>query len=311
MTEKELKQELKKGQVASRYLLVGDEPLLMENAVTAIKEALGIKAELDLEIHSAAELNLEEIVPRLYMNSLLASRRLFVIKNLEELDEGELKNLAAAAGTGSLPNCLIMMYRSQKEDNNFTRTATRVAGFFPQTECVVFAPEKHKVREWITRRSQRQQMGLTPQMISYLEEEFETDVTGLKNELDKIENYLYEHKSLTPADIHDLAVGAGALNPMRFTDDFFRGQASTLRNFEDCRLYLEKNDYPGLVYGLAWRLLKLADRFRDRAAIVSLLDELLTLDRKIKTGSWFIDVYFELLLEQKWQLFGKGDGYGQ
>lgn len=302
---------MKKGPVASRYLLVGDEPLLMENAMTAIKNALKIKDDLDVEIHSAPELNLEEIVPRLYMSSLLASRRLFVIKNLEELEDGELKKLAAATGTGSLPNCLILMYHGPKEENGLSRTANRVAGFFPQAVCVVFMPEKHKVREWIARRSQRQQMGLTPQIISYLEEEFETDVTGLKNELDKIENYLYEHKSLTPAGIRDLAVGTGALNPMRFTDDFFHGRASTLRNFEDCRLYLEKNDYPGLIYGLGWRLLKLADRFRDHGAVTALLDELLTLDRKIKAGSWFIDIYFELLLEQKWQLFGKGDGYGQ
>ena len=309
MTDKDLRQELKNGRISNRYLLISDEPLLIDNTVTAIKETIGIRDELDMESYSASEIELDDVIPRFYMSSLLSPRRLFLIKNLEDLDDSGLKDLQAAIGHGSLPNCLVLTYRLDKSDASHHRESDRIAGFFPDAACVIFQPEKNKVREWIAKRDQRSKLCLTPEMVAYLEEEFENDVTGLKNEMEKIENFLFEHKSLTAAGIRDLAVGFGELDTMRFATAFINEHRSALRQFEDCRPYIDH--YPEVVFNLGWRLVKNAARFRDRKTVQALLDNLLVMDRKVKTSSQFVDVYVELLLERKWDLFGKGVGYGQ
>ncbi len=309
MIEKDVRHEMKNGRISSRYLLIGDEPLLIERTVATIKESLGVHDEFDVESYSASEIELDEVVPRFYTSSMLSSRRLFLIKNLEDLEESGLRDLQVAIGRGSLPNCLVLTYRLDKKDVDNRRKIDRITEIFPDTTFVTYQPEKHQVRDWIASRNRRSKLNLTPEMTEYLEEEFDNDVTGLKNEMEKIENFLFEQKSLTTAGIRDLAIGLGEFETMRFATAFINEDRSALQKFEDCRSYVDK--YEKVVSDLGWRLVKNAPRFRDRKMVQAVLDRLLAMDRKVKTSSQFVDVHVELLLERKWDLFGKGVGYGQ
>jgi len=309
MTDKELRDDLKNGRVSRQYILIGDEPLLIDNAIAAIKDALKIDNPFDYESVSLPDASVEEILPKLFVSSFLSARRLFVFRNLEELGDREIKEWQEAFNRQPYPNCAVLTYLSDKKDQWRKYDAEKIAGLFRSAQCVTFALDKTRVREWIVRRDKRSGLGLSLEMIDYLEEEFESDITGLKNELEKIENYLAERKSLSREEMRTLTSGLWDFDKYKFVNTFFFGGKDALRQFEESRPYI--GNYAEPVSTLGRRLVKNAARFRDGAGISDMLDALLTMDRKVKTSSLFMDLYFGIFLTKKWGVFKKGAAYGK
>jgi DNA polymerase III delta subunit len=304
MTDKEFRNDLKKGRIAAQYLLVGDEPLLIDNAITAIKDALKVDNPFDYESVSLPETSIDEILPKLFTGSFLSARRLFVFRNLEELSEREIKDWHEALNRMPLPNCAILTYLSDKENPWRKYDSEKIAGLLPAADCVTFILDRTRIREWIIRRDKRSGLGLSPEMVDYLEDEFDNDITGLKNELEKIENYLTERKTLSGEEMRSLAAGQGDFNQYKFINSFFAGDRNTLEHFEACRSFIESDLGPIAVLGK--RLMKNAVRFRDRADLPEMVGALLTMDQKVKTSSSFVDLYLEIFLTRRWDVLKKG-----
>ena len=57
MKAKQLREELSSGQIRNQYLLFGDEPLLIDRALEAIRSTLKIDESFDQERFSLAERN--------------------------------------------------------------------------------------------------------------------------------------------------------------------------------------------------------------------------------------------------------------
>jgi DNA polymerase III delta subunit len=309
MTDKELRNDLKSGRIASQYLLIGDEPLLIDNAIAAIKDALKIDNPFDYESTSLPDTSIDEILPKLFTASFLSARRLFVLRNLEELPEREIKDWHEAFNRQPLPNCAILTYVSDKENPWRKYDSEKIAGLLPAAQCVTFVLDRTRVREWIVRRDKRSGLGLSTEMVDYLEDEFENDITGLKNELEKIENYLAERKSLSADEMRSLSSGQGEFDKYKFVNSFFTGDRDMLGQFEACRSYIGSYAEPISILGR--RLVKNAARFRDRADLPEMVDALLTMDRKVKTSSFFVDLYLEIFLIKRWGAFKKGAAYGK
>jgi DNA polymerase III delta subunit len=309
MTDKDLRADLKNGRISNQYLLISDEPLLIDNAITTIKNTLKIDEAFDYDTYSLSETAFEDILPKLFLGSFLSPRRLFVFRNLEELNERELKDLQQALDRQPVPNCVIMTYLSDKENPWRKYDTEKIAAHFPNAQNVTFVPDRAQVREWIVKRNQRSKLGLSSEMIVYLEEEFESDVTGLKNELEKIENYLAERKALTPEEMRSLTAGLWDFNKYKFVDTFFLGGKGTLDQYEECRPYI--HNYAETVSIMGRRLIKNTARYRNGEGIAEMLDALLTMDRKVKTSSLFLELYLELFLTKKWGVFKKGAVYGK
>jgi DNA polymerase III delta subunit len=309
MTDKELRDDLKNGRISRQYILIGDEPLLIDNAIAAIKDALKIDNPFDYESVSLPDTSVEEILPKLFVGSFLSARRLFVFRNLEELGDREIKEWHEAFNHQPLPNCVVLTHVSDKENQWRKYDAEKIASLYPSAQCVTFVLDKTRVREWIVRRDKRSGLGLSPGMIEYLEDEFESDITGLKNELEKIENFLAERKSLSAEEMKTLTSGLWDFDKYKFVNSFFYGGKDTLRQFEDSRPYI--GSYAETVFILGRRLVKNAARYRDGAGISDMLDSLLTMDRKVKTSSLFMDMYLGIFLTKKWGMFKKGAAYGK
>jgi DNA polymerase III delta subunit len=309
MTDKELRNDLKNGRISNQYVLIGDEPLLIENAIGVIKDALKIDNPFDYESLSISETSIEETLPKLFVSSFISARRLFVFRNLEELSEREIKEWQEAFHRQPLPNCAVMTYVSNKENPWRKYDAEKIGGLFPDAQCVTFVLDRTRVRDWIVRRDKRCGLGLAPEMIDYLEEEFESDITGLKNELEKIENFLAEQKLLSGEEMRSLTAGLWDYDKYKFVNTFFYGGKDALGQFEECRSYI--GNYAETVSILGRRLVKNATRFRDGAGLSEMLEALLTMDRKVKTSSLFLDLYLGIFLTKKWGVFKKGAAYGK
>lgn len=312
MNDRELREQLRDGRVHNQYLLIGTEPLLIENAVKAIKDTLTVDESFDYDSFSISEASVDDIVSKLYLSPFASTRRLVVIKNLEELDAKELSAFADAINGVKTNNCAILVYITSKEYQRYNNYK-RIANKFPHAKEITFIPDKKLIHRWIVAKIKKDNLNLSTSMIHYLEEEFGNDITGLKNEFDKIENYLHEAKSLNPDNMKDLARGLCDFNKYHLVDTFLNGKPETLACFEELSPYLRS--YAEIVDALTRGIIYHIQRKEHvneavHASVKDILDEVINIDRKVKTSSFFVHLLLELLLLQRLRLFGKGPIHG-
>ena len=305
MRERDLREDLKKGIIKNKYLIVSCESLLIDNLIKTMRETLKINEAFDYENISIVETTIEEIIPKLYLTPFASSHRLIIIKNLEEMDSRSLPGVGAAFNDVKTSNIIIMTYLTEKQGKNPIK---RLTGIFKDMITIDIDSEKHDIDSWIKARIKRDGMVLPLELQRYLEEEFRHDITGLKNELDKIENYLHEASSLDPQTLKDLAKGLSEVDKYRIVKYFFSGNEKTLAYYREIAPYIE---HPAVVvYALSRGLLSSADQRSasgvDRNRLHIMLKDLIGIDRKIKRGSYFSNLLLELLFLHNTSFYKKG-----
>jgi len=312
MNGRELRELLKNGKVYNQYLLIGTEPLLIDNAVRTIKDTLKVDVSFDYDVFYISEVPIEDVISKLYLSPFASERRLVVIKNLEELDSRELATFAEVLGDVQSNNCLVMIYTISKEYQRYDNYK-RIVAKFPKAKYVTFIPDEKLIHKWIVAKIEKDNLDFSTSMIHYLEDEFGNDITGLKNEFEKIENYLAEAKTLDPESMKDLAKGLCDFNKYQLIDTFLEGKPETLACFEELSPYLRS--YAEIVDALTRGLISYIQRKGSAkqsvsSALKDILAEVVTIDRKVKTSSYFVHLILELFLLQRLHLFRKGAGYG-
>lgn len=314
MTDRELRNALKKGEISNLYLLAGDEPLLIENAVKTIKDTLKVNESFDLETFSLSEAPIDNIISRLYIAPFTSERRLIIIKNLEEMHDNGLATFAETMSKVKTKNCIVMIYRIPKGKRRYNYKHKDIFGLFPNARCVTFTLDRQLIHKWILKKTKRDNLNLSTSMIHYLVDEFKNDITGLKNEFEKIENYLYEAKTLSPEGIKDLAKGMGDFSKYQLAEKFLEGKSDALERFEELKPYL--SSYAEIVEALTRGLVRHLRAKKNNIecsnpCLKDILDEIIVIDRKIKRSSYFADLMLELFLLAKTNLFRKGVIYGR
>jgi len=314
MNDNEVRKLLKKGEIFNQYLLIGDEPLLIDNIIDTIKNALQVNESFDLDTFSISESQIEDIMPKLYLTPFASAKRLLILKNLEELNAKTLANLAKTINHTSSQNCLVMTYRIKKEEKTYGSLSNRITRLFKNATCVTFQQNKTLVRKWIMSKIQRDKLSLSPSMIHYLEEEFANDITGLKNEFEKIENYLCESKTLNMEGMKDLAKGLCDFSKYQIVDTFLKGGKETVELFEELRPYLRSyaEIVDALTRGLVYHVQKNSDRYKSNdTSIIDLLDKISQIDQRVKRSSYFAHLMLEIFFLKNTNLSRKGAVYGR
>ncbi|UCC12643.1 MAG: hypothetical protein JSW02_03690, partial [candidate division WOR-3 bacterium] len=237
---------------------------------------------------------------------------LIVLKNLDELDANTLAEYAKTFNNAPSQNCLVMTYRLDKSKKNKT-VCRKLKTLFNKALCVNHQSDKQSVHKWIDRKIQRDHLNITPAMARYLEEEFENDITGLKNEFEKIENYLAEASALDPETIQALAQGLSDINKYYVVDSFLKGRNDTLMLFEDLKPFLRS--YAEIVDALVRRLMSYAERrYRPisfgKTTLTNLFGDIVSIDRRVKMGTQFAHLMLELFFLKNAHLFRKGALHG-
>jgi len=311
MTDREMRNALKKGSIYDQYLLVGDEPLLIENSISAIKEALKIDESFDLDVYSLSETPVEEITEKLYLVPFASAKRLLIVKDLEEIDEREIKQFASYLNKAPFLNCLIIVFklekdsRGRKHDNIYSK----LGDIFKNGHIVSYDGEKEFMHKWIVAIADRKKLNLSKSIIDYLENEFKNDVTGLKNEFDKIENYLYEAKQLGIHEMKDLGRGLCDFDKYQMVNAFLQGKQEALSQFEELKPYLQSyaEIVDALIRGTIYRT-----RFENEELdLKGFVEGIQNIDRKVKASSYFDDLYIELFFIRNMMSSSKGGVHGR
>ena len=314
MNDTELRNQLKQGKIENQYVLIGSEPLLIEKTLRDIKDVLKVNESFDLDTFIISEAQIEDIMSRFYLTPFGSKQRLVVVKNLEELDQRALTNFAKIINSTASQNCLVMTFVVKKDERRPENLHKKLAGLFTNIRCVVFQYDENTIHKWIKNKIRKRNLNLSSSMIQYLEDEFAHDITGLKNEFEKIENYLYEAKTLTTESMEDLAKGLCDFDNYRVVNTFLRGEKDSLTLFEELLPYMRS--HAKMVDALARRLVYYSQRRGNvfanyNVAIKPILDEISKIDRKVKRSSQFANAMLELLFLKNAHLFRKGAIYGR
>lgn len=314
MTDRELRNALKKSDISDQYLLMSYEILLIDDAVKAIKNNLKVDESFDFESFSLSEAPIDNIISRLCIAPFASDRRLIILKNLEEMHEKDLTSFAEMISKVRTKNCVIMTFQLKKDKRRYNLTTEEIIKLFSNAKHVIFTHDRQRVHKWIINKNKRDNLNLSTSMIHYLEDEFKNDITGLKNEFEKIENYLYEAKTLSPEGIKDLAKGMGDFSKYQLAEKFLGGKSDALERFEELKPYLRS--YAEIVEALTRGLVRHLRAKKNNIecsnqCIKDILDEIIVIDRKIKRSSYFADLMLELFLLEKTNLFRKGVIYGR
>ncbi len=304
--------DVEQGTLRTQYLLMGSESLLIEKMVDKIKEVLKVNEDFDYDTVYAPETSFEEVISKYYSSPFFSTKRLIVLKNLDELDANTLADYAKTFNDAPSQNCLVMTYRLDKSKKNKS-VCKKMESLFKNALCVNHQSDRQSVHKWIDKKIQRDHLNITPAMARYLEEEFENDITGLKNEFEKIENYLAEASALDPGTIQALAQGLSDINKYYVVDSFMKGRNDTLMLFEDLKPFLRS--YAEIVDALVRRLMFYAERrYRPinfgKTTLTNLFGDIVSIDRRVKMGTQFAHLMLELFFLKNAHLFRKGALHG-
>ncbi len=207
MTERQRKEVSETAGKRIQYLIFGSEPILIDQRVNEIRGGLKVNESFDLDRFTLPETAVADIANRLYLTPLGSERRLLIVNNLEEVSDGDLRDFADVVNQNRSGNCLILTYQLDKDKKHYKKIEEYLKNIFPGAEWINTLPGRNDVRRWIQSKIRRDGLNLDDAMVSYLQEEFSNDITGLKNEFEKIENYLHEVGSIDSKDMRDLARG--------------------------------------------------------------------------------------------------------
>lgn len=314
MKEKQLSESLKNGEIANQYLLVGSEPILIDRAVKTISGALGVNESFDMDRFALPEVAIEDIVAKLYLMPLVSKSRMLIVKNLEDVNERDLDEFAKIVNRHKSANCLVMTYVQKKNGKNHKDMEKKLTALFPTADYVDFKFARNEIKQWIRSKVERDNVNLDEEMMNYLEDEFSNDITGLKNEFEKIENYLAEVGSMDKDRMRDLAKGLCNFDRYQVVNAFLGGRPSVLSIFEEQLPYLSKGAMmvDSLTRGILRRARGKGDTLQARkTTLQAILNQLIAIDRKIKTSSIFIRLSMELFFLRNAGAFKNGASYGR
>ena len=115
MIEKELKEQIKKKIIHNHYFLISDEPLLVNNTINEIKQALKIDESFDFENCSIQEYEYSDIINKILTAPFVSSKRMLVLKNIEKESINNLKEFARMLYHVPSSSCLVMVYQMDKK----------------------------------------------------------------------------------------------------------------------------------------------------------------------------------------------------
>lgn len=181
------------------YLVVGEEDLLRDYAVAALKRAvLGSDGdEFNYELFYGDEASGSDIQNSVAAVPVFAPRRLVVVKSAEKL---------TARGGDLLLDCV----QNPMESTTLVFVSSKLDGRLKFSQALMRAAvvvdcsplRDAQLTPWIAREAERMGLRLEDRAAHVLQEACGASLYGLRRELEKLASYVPSDRSVTVADVH-------------------------------------------------------------------------------------------------------------
>jgi DNA polymerase-3 subunit delta len=195
----QLEVALKQQAPGSLYLVVGEEDLLRDHAIAALKRAvLGSDGdEFNCELFYGDEASGSDIQNSVAAVPVFAPRRLVVVKSAEKLTAREGDLLLDCVQNPVESTTLVFVSPKLDGRLKFSQALTRAAVV---VDCSPLRDAQ--LPPWIMREAERVGLQLAERAAQVLQEACGASLYGLRRELEKLASYVPSNRSVTVADVH-------------------------------------------------------------------------------------------------------------
>ncbi|MEO0095322.1 MAG: DNA polymerase III subunit delta [candidate division WOR-3 bacterium] len=293
------------------YLVLSDEPLLVGNLINDIKKRLKIDESFDFDSCSIQEYEYPQIINKIFTAPFVSPKRMMVLRNIEKKTIEELKEFATMLGRVPDSCCLVMVYLNDKKytSKQLAENFKKICKIFPQAHVVELLPDSNTIYRWIMKKMENLGLKDRHEIANYLVEEFSDDISGLKNELQKIENYLYQARQLGLYELKDISHGLTDYDIYSVANNFFQRRRESIVQLISLQSYLRKPVV--LVDALGKVLCNYQKKFKIEKVIRQISDDLFYIDKRAKSGSDFVELLMEVFFIKNLGYTCKGVIYGK
>ena len=201
MTVPELKQRVSAGKFAPLYLIVGEEGLLRDEAVSTIRAAVMGSDEANVGVFNCDvvygdETDASEILTLCGNLPMFAARRLVVVRDVGDLRAKEAERLLPYLDAPVETTCLVLTGRKVDGRMKFFQACKKVA---VTVDCEPF--EERALPAWIREEAAAQGLSLDEPARVLLQEASSSDLGVLRREMEKLAAYVAPGKAVTAADV--------------------------------------------------------------------------------------------------------------
>ncbi|NGZ11142.1 MAG: DNA polymerase III subunit delta [Nitrospira sp. LK70] len=195
----QLESTLKQGGAGPLYLVVGEEDLLRDSALAAIKRAaIGSEGdEFNYELFYGDEASGAEIRDSVSAVPVFAERRLVVVKGAEKLTARESDLLLDYVGKPVESTTLVFVSSKLDGRLKFSQALTRAAIV---VDCSPLRDAQ--LPAWIVREAEQVGLRLEDAAAQVLQESCGASLYGVRRELEKLASYVPADRAVTADDVH-------------------------------------------------------------------------------------------------------------
>lgn len=189
---------LRQQTLAPLYLIVGEEDLLRDRALVALKAvALGEgDNDFNYTVLYGGEVSGAEIVGTVSEMPVFAERRLVVVKAAEKISARDGEQLLECVKNPVASTTLVFMSAKLDGRLKFSQGLVRAA------EVIDCAPLRdHQLPAWVAREAQHVGVRVSDEATQLLKEVCGSSLYGLRRELEKLASYVPADRSVTPVDV--------------------------------------------------------------------------------------------------------------
>jgi len=200
------------------YLFYGKENYLKENILKKFRNRLIDPAyrELNYKIFYGDKLSINEVINDLKILPLISKHKLVVIKEAEKINKNDETKLVNYFNRLSLKNnfsTIIIIYKESNPNKELV-TAIKKVGVVSNFSIT----DKAKLTLWINSKFRQSNKKITPEALFYLQSIVGSDLSRLFNEIEKIDIYTKDQKTIEKEDVMITIGGSEAVNVFKVLD---------------------------------------------------------------------------------------------
>lgn len=191
--------DVKSGQIAPIYLLMGEEPYYIDKICEYLEDNLLAEEEkgFNQTIVYGRDVSVEDVVSASRRYPMMADRQLVVVKEAQELSR-TFEHFEAYAEKPTPTTVLVICYKYKSVDKR--KKVTKLM----EKHGVVFESKKlkdYQLPSWIERVLKGKGFGIEPKAAAMLSEFLGTDLSKVSNEMEKLTLSLPKGSVITSKDV--------------------------------------------------------------------------------------------------------------
>ena len=193
-----LNQRLDRKEVGPLYLLTGEETFMIDEALGKIKDVVladGL-ADFNLNVFYASDCSAQDIRDAVETLPMMASRRLVIVKQAQDLTASELETLTPLIEQPVDSSVLVLVASKADMRKKFFKLYEN-KGFVVK----YVRPFENQLGPWIGYIAKKYEKTLTPEAVEVMKEWVGANLTEINNEMAKVSQFVGERAEINVEDI--------------------------------------------------------------------------------------------------------------